>query len=226
MLPKQSNRATVEGAVYEGVNELKKCWVWSIPLLAEEGWLRHRLKVAKPPKRRRRARSASAIARSRNSGQLGEIFRPEQFRRTDHPGRAVSERIHFYLWRVHPSSARRGIACASSIHSPTDSRNPHGIRHFQTFNTFGLVTAPFEVRSSQQGEKHAQSNTNPRLGGDHRARYRADGWRTYVADCSQQHRRTVLYSGVGDANAGGVRAGIFTRREEFCALSRQYLVVE
>src|SRR5262249_2222470 len=25
------------------------------------------------------------------------------------PGRAVSERIHFYLWRVHPSSARRGI---------------------------------------------------------------------------------------------------------------------
>src|SRR5437870_4777424 len=58
--------------------------------------------------------------RSRNSGQFGEIFRPEQFRRTDHPGRAVSERIHFYLWRVHPSSAssvRRGIPCASSIHS-------------------------------------------------------------------------------------------------------------
>src|SRR5262247_2784186 len=53
-------------------------------------------------KRRRRARSASAIARSRNSGQLGEIFRPEQLRRTDHPGRAVSERIHFYLWRFHP----------------------------------------------------------------------------------------------------------------------------
>ena len=30
----------------------------------------------------------------------GEIFRPEELRRTDHPGRAVSERIHFYLWRV------------------------------------------------------------------------------------------------------------------------------
>src|SRR5215510_3991253 len=58
---------------------------------------------------RRRARSASAIARSPNSGQLGENFRPEQFRRTDHPGRAVTERIHFYLWRSHPSSARRGI---------------------------------------------------------------------------------------------------------------------
>jgi len=23
--------------------------MWSIPLLAEEGWLRHQLKVAKPP---------------------------------------------------------------------------------------------------------------------------------------------------------------------------------
>src|SRR5262249_36446761 len=68
----------------------------------------------------------SATARSRNSGQLGEIFRSEPFRRTPieaspyraratrHPGRAVSERIHFYLWRVHPSSARRGIVCANS----------------------------------------------------------------------------------------------------------------
>src|SRR5262249_7899511 len=89
----------------------------SIPLLAEEGWLRHQLKVGKPPKVPQPARSASAIARSPNSGQLGENFRPEQFRRTDYPGRAVSERIHFYLWRVHPSSARRGIVCASSIHS-------------------------------------------------------------------------------------------------------------
>src|SRR5437867_12550714 len=82
--------------------------MWSIPLLAEEGWLRHQLKVAKPPKRRRRARSASAIARSRNGGQIGEIVRSEQFRRTDHPGRAVSERIHFYLWRVHPSLCEEG----------------------------------------------------------------------------------------------------------------------
>src|SRR5215510_1534802 len=86
--------------------------MWSIPLLAEEGWLRHQLKSRSHRRCRRRARSASAIARSRNSGQLGEIFRPEQFRRTDHPGRAVSERIHFYLWRVHPSSARRGIVRA------------------------------------------------------------------------------------------------------------------
>src|SRR5213593_5258005 len=102
--------------------------MWSIPLLAEEGWLRHQLKVAKPPKRRRRARSASAIARSRNSGQIGEIFRPEQFLRTDHPGRAVSERIHFYLWRVHPSSARRGIGSIpirSYLDRPPLQRNPN-----------------------------------------------------------------------------------------------------
>src|SRR5712692_11671349 len=44
------------------------------------------IKVAKPPKRRRRARSASAIARSASaiarslkSGQLGKPFRPEHF---------------------------------------------------------------------------------------------------------------------------------------------------
>src|SRR5438128_3737701 len=43
----------------------------TIPLLAEEGWMRHQANAAKPPKRRRRARSASAIARSRNSGQFG-----------------------------------------------------------------------------------------------------------------------------------------------------------
>src|SRR5213079_1487928 len=31
----------------------------------------------------------------RRGARFGEVFRPEQFRRTDHPGRAVSERIHF-----------------------------------------------------------------------------------------------------------------------------------
>ena len=50
-----------------------------IPLLEKEGWLRHQLEVAKPPKRRRRARSASAIARSRKSGQFGGMFRPQNF---------------------------------------------------------------------------------------------------------------------------------------------------
>src|SRR6059036_4014789 len=45
-----------------------------IPLLAEEGRLRHQKNAAKPQRRRRRARSASAIARSRNSGQFGWPF--------------------------------------------------------------------------------------------------------------------------------------------------------
>src|SRR5262249_15783697 len=89
-------------------------------------WLRHQLKVAKPPKAPQTAAKRERNARSGNSGQLGEIFRPEQFCRTDHPGRAVSERMHFYVWRVLPSSAssaRRGILSASSIHSP-DHRAP------------------------------------------------------------------------------------------------------
>src|SRR5262249_52040879 len=86
--------------------------MWSIPLLAEEGWLRSQIKVAKPPNAPQTG--ASAIARSRNSGQLGEIFRPEQFCRTAieaspyraraprHPGRAVSERIHFVYGEYSP----------------------------------------------------------------------------------------------------------------------------
>src|SRR5438094_6755606 len=128
--------------------------MWSIPLLAEEGWLRHRLKVAKPPKkRRRRARSASAIARSRNSGQFGEIFRPEQFRRTDHPGRAVSERIHFYLWRVHPSSQRRGISTRRFIRA---HRRLHMIARWPVHIGVVAVTvailfafSPVEVKSQR-----------------------------------------------------------------------------
>src|SRR6059036_3559500 len=98
--------------------------MWSIPLLAEEGWLRHQLKVAKPPKAPQTGAKRERDSAKPNSGQLGEIFRPEQFRRTDHPGRAVSERIHFYLWRSYPSSARRGIVCASSIHSELIFLNP------------------------------------------------------------------------------------------------------
>ena len=52
-----------------------------IPLLAEEGWLRHQKNAAKPQRRRGRARSASAIARSRNSGQFGTASKAS---RTDH----------------------------------------------------------------------------------------------------------------------------------------------
>src|SRR5881296_1315398 len=64
-----------------------------IPLLAEEGRLRHQKNAAKPQGRRRRARSASAIARSRNSGQFGW---PSKGRRTDHSVCDKSERIHFF----------------------------------------------------------------------------------------------------------------------------------
>src|SRR5436190_23282017 len=45
----------------------ERCRIHNIPLLAEEGWLRHQQNVAKPPKRRRRG------------GQTGATFR-----RTDH----------------------------------------------------------------------------------------------------------------------------------------------
>jgi hypothetical protein len=65
-------------------NELESA---TFPLLEKEGWLRHQSKVAKPPKRRRRG------------GQLGEILRPQHFRRTDHPGRAISEGIHCLVAR-------------------------------------------------------------------------------------------------------------------------------
>src|SRR5439155_2579525 len=105
---------------YNSVVDLRKC-LNSSPLLAEEGWLRHQLKVAKPPKAPQTGAKRERDSAKPNSGQLGEIFRPEQFRRTDHPGRAVSERIHFYLWRSHPSAARRGISkrlCLTSPKSP------------------------------------------------------------------------------------------------------------
>ena len=68
-----------------------------IPLLAEEGRLRHQENAAKPQRRRRRARSASAIARSRNSGQSGW---PSKGCRTDHPVRDKSERFHFLMSRT------------------------------------------------------------------------------------------------------------------------------
>src|SRR5438093_8988561 len=78
-----------------------------IPLLAEEGWLRHQENAAKPQRRRRRARSASAISRSRNSGQFGW---PSKGCRTDHPVRGKSERIHFF--DVADTPPLRGGECA------------------------------------------------------------------------------------------------------------------
>src|SRR5213594_2673702 len=63
-----------------------------IPLLADEGaererdsakpqeWLRHQKNAAKPQRRRRRARSASAIARSRNTRSASAIARSRNTR--------------------------------------------------------------------------------------------------------------------------------------------------
>src|SRR5439155_839595 len=122
------SRMTV-GAVYGRVNELQSGI-----------WLRHQLKLrshrsaadgarsasavarsrntrsASAVARSRNTRSASATARSRNSGQFGEMFRPEQLRRTDHPGRAVSERIHFIDGASTPPF-QGGEYCSIPIHS-------------------------------------------------------------------------------------------------------------
>src|SRR5213593_1301841 len=138
-----------------------------IPLLAEEGaererdsakpqeWLRHQKNAAKPQRRRRRARSASAIARSRNTRSASAIARsrntrsasaiarsrntrsasaiarsrntrsasaiarsrnsgqfgwPSKGRRTAHPVRDKSERIHFF--DVADTPPLRGGECA------------------------------------------------------------------------------------------------------------------
>ena len=70
----------IVGAVIEDVNELSG---ERIPLLEKEGWMRGPKMSRSHLSPRRRARSASAIARSINSGQTGEIIRPERFRRTD-----------------------------------------------------------------------------------------------------------------------------------------------
>src|SRR5438093_13576782 len=79
-----------------------------IPPLAEKGWMRHQENAAKPQKRRRRARSASAVARSRNSGQF---VWPSEACRTDHPVRDKSERIHFL--DVADTPPLRGGECAA-----------------------------------------------------------------------------------------------------------------
>src|SRR2546427_12236409 len=72
--------------------------VGAIPLVAEEGWVRQRANAAKPPKRRRRARSASAIARSRNSGQFG----PNGFAGLTTPSAPIIRRLRDILLRSRP----------------------------------------------------------------------------------------------------------------------------
>ena len=85
----------------EGVNE---CWGEYIRLLEKEGWMRGQKISRSHISPRRRARSASAIARSRKCGQTGEILRPEHFRRTDHPvcGHSVASRYLIYAAATPP----------------------------------------------------------------------------------------------------------------------------
>src|SRR5881409_3478004 len=112
-----------------------------IPLLAEEGaerepdrakpqkWLRHQENAAKPQKRRRNTRSASAIARSRNSGQFGW---PSKGCRTDHPVRDKSERIHFLMSRT-PLLCEEGNVRPENFVQKTKSCNLVTQKHIENF---------------------------------------------------------------------------------------------
>jgi len=67
-------------------------------------------------------------SRPRREGRLlGEIFRPEQFRRTDHPGRADFGTDPFYWWR----SFSWGFALPARASRPPLQRR--GILHIQHF---------------------------------------------------------------------------------------------
>src|SRR5437867_5523963 len=83
--------------------------MWSFPLLAEEGWLRHQLKSCEATE----AAADGVVSSAKSSGL-------NSFAELTTPTAPFRNGIHFYVWRVHPSSARRGILCASSIHSPLD----------------------------------------------------------------------------------------------------------
>src|SRR5947207_1723511 len=81
------------------------------------------IKGAKPPESRRRG------------GRFGEIFRSEQFRRTDHPGRAVSERIHFMDSAATPPF-QGGEYCLIPIHSHLHRAK---MSHYQRDNYFFML---------------------------------------------------------------------------------------
>src|SRR5437762_10066043 len=54
--------------------------------------------------------SRSNLSSRRRGGQIGEIFRPEEFRRTDHPVCGASEASRLFIdAAASPSFSRRGI---------------------------------------------------------------------------------------------------------------------
>src|SRR5213592_4178788 len=76
--------------------------------LAEDGWLRHQENAAKPQKRRRRARSASAIARSRNWWSVRLVLR----RRAELTTPSATNRNGSIAFDVADTPPLRGGECA------------------------------------------------------------------------------------------------------------------
>ena len=78
------------GAAYQGVNELNPYNLSDIPLLCKEGW-----PSDQNVRTRGRARSASPIGRSINSGSKEPRSAPYFVEVTNHPGCATKERHRF-----------------------------------------------------------------------------------------------------------------------------------
>src|SRR6267143_1728708 len=67
-----------------------------------------------PSSQRRGGRAVNKKSRShliprRRGGQFGEMFRPEDFAELTTPA-APNRKGNIFSWRVHPSSARRGLS--------------------------------------------------------------------------------------------------------------------
>src|SRR6266704_6816024 len=82
MSPRQRRLGTV-AAVYEGVNELESSVLF--PSLKRRGGCAIK-KI-----------SRGNLSSRRRGGQIGEIFRPEEFRRTDHPVCGASEASRLFI---------------------------------------------------------------------------------------------------------------------------------
>ena len=93
------------------------CWASTFPSLKRRGGCAVKKILRSHLYPRRRARRASATARSRKCGQTCEIFRPERLRRTDHPvcGASVASRLFIYAAATPPFQG--GECCSFPIDS-------------------------------------------------------------------------------------------------------------
>src|SRR5437899_2852321 len=89
------------GETTRGVNGMS-LWSRNIPLLAEEGWLRHQKNAAKPPKRRSRG------------GQTGATFRRTLIEASPYQARA-SRPARQLLLSCRATPPLRGGECAPPI---------------------------------------------------------------------------------------------------------------